>query len=266
MAGLTPGDWRVPFGICAEGDCVRWFLSYLRTRSSGFHPDATTPPDFATFGLAHWERGPEFVAGRIAELRLGDRFPHVELSYRGPDVVEHYRLRWGEWGTRGPENDLVLQEAALTAFVEWAERHGVQVRRGWLGAPVVTPTRVTAPVRGGASEAREGYRTSARQMPWSWTDPTSTQERLLRWVLLRNRRAWPFVAEAAVHEDTLFFKDRVEDTHAWALPLGSVRTRWDLGSSDRIYVFGRHTQVGFFGRGRLCPVRAILEERLQARA
>jgi hypothetical protein len=44
-----------------------------------------------------------------------------------------------------------------------------------------------------------------------------------------------------------------------------VRTRWDLGSSDRIYVFGRHTQVGFFGRGGPCPVRAILEQHLEGR-
>lgn len=259
MGRRSPSDWRVPLGLCAEGDQVRCFHNYLGTRSSGFFPDSVTPPGFSTFGLEHWARGPEFVAGRIVELRLGERFPEVELDYRGPDVVEHYRLRHGVWGTRSPEGDLVAQEAALSELVAWAEHRSIRVRHGWSGAPVVAPTRVVAPMRDGAPEARGGYRTSAREAQWTWTEPTSTQERLLRWVLLRNRGAWPFAAEAAVHDDTLFVKDRVDDAHAWALPVGSVRARWELGAGDMIYVFGRHTHVGFFGRGKTCPVRAILE-------
>jgi hypothetical protein len=264
-------SWKTRFAICAQGGSARWFGHFFTpfstaTRST-FYPDRTEPPHHTPLVRGDgWMRGVELVARRIVELRFGERFPELEVDYRGPDVLEHYTLRTGDWGTRTPEDDLPSQEAALEAFAVWAAAEGVPMRRGWLDVPVVVPERVDAPIRDELREAPAGYRTSAKVTEWTWTAPMTSQERLLRWVLGRNRRSWPFVAEAAVHEDTLFFKDRLEDAHAWALPLGSVRTRWDVGSSDRIYVFGRHTQVGFFGRERLCPVRAILEQRLEARA
>ncbi len=260
--GITRSDLRAHVAVCTQGAQVRLFHHYVGSRSSGFFEEAEVPPDFSKLGFPQWDRGPTFEARRIVALRLGDRFPDMELDYRGPDVVEHYCLRRGPWAGRTPERDLVAQEAALAALVAWAERFDVPVRRGWLDAPVVTPTRVDAPTRGVDLAVRAGYRASARQVPWTWTEPSSTQERLLRWVLLRNRRAWPFAAEAAVHDDTLFVKDHVADTHAWALPLGSVRLRWELSAGDAVYVFGRHTQVGFFERASGCPVRAILDERL----
>lgn len=264
--GLTRSDLRARVAVCTEGDRVRLFHHYVGSRSSGFFLDAATPFGASKLESLQWDRGPEFKARRIVALRFGDRFPELELDYRGPDVVEHYCLRRGPWAGRTPQGDLVAQEAALTALAAWAERHDVPVRRGWLDAPVVTPTRVDAPTRGEDLAARAGYRASARQAPWTWTEPSSTQERLLRWVLLRNRRTWPFAAEAAVHDDTLFVKDHVDAPHAWALPLGSVRLRWELGAGDAVYVFGRHTQVGFLRRESGCPVRAILDQRLAERS
>ncbi|MCB9602243.1 MAG: hypothetical protein H6720_18135 [Sandaracinus sp.] len=200
---------------------------------------------------------------RIVELRFKERFPELEVDYRGPDVIEHYTLRMGDWGTRTPEGDLLAQDAALDAFAVWAEEKGARVRRGWLDAPIVAPERVAAPRRDELRESAAGYRTSAKVSAWIWTAPMTSQERLLRWVLLRNRGSWPFAAEAAIHEGMLFVKDRVEDSHAWALPVGAVRTRWELGAGDAVYVFGRHTQIGLFGRPERCPVQAILDHELR---
>ncbi len=260
--------WKVPFTVCVEGTRLSWFALAPRPFepvgvSTSFQSGVDFPrTDSKSSILTRWFVGPVFEAARLRELTFGDRFPELSAQYRGPDVVEHYRLRIGPWGGREPNGDLKLQETALLQVAEWADAHGVPVRRGWLDASVVTPERVSAPKRDGESGSTAGYRTSARVTPWTWTAPMATHERLLRWVLLRNRREWPFAVEAAIHEGTLFVRDHERDEHAWALPVSTVRARHDLGP-DTVYVFGRHTQVGLFGRLDGCPVRAILDRHLE---